>query len=491
MYWNILKNFKFTILLFLCSPSVSFVQYSEKVSTKLDVHFKDFFLYKCTNQTSPDKIPYFSVVQEADILCKDKWINFRKLSIFSRIHQGFLQPDGSIFDCNSQYTVLLHHSGPFYMKIKKTPDPKALHIRQHLISLTYQWNDIFSHVFSVGISMAIWSSHILNKSPEAKVLIPATGPFHSLLTCIGIAGDRIVLAQHDHIYFADKVDLLLRKPPFNVLQGHWPARALQPAQKRCIDTLKGIEKQHQQQQLNQQESPHHQLLSSSHTSSHILVSTSNNNSPQNTSDRHPLSIFEPRNLVIYLWRVSGKREAKREVQAQLELVQSIRSSLRKHLMLQIIGRERIPAPKYIDSKSNSSSSGNITENANAHSLDLMSIVVQNQNVQWIHTAHLFVRAVAVIGPHGGAFGNIFFCAPDTTVIEFNVPWQYGEWLDGRAPIRDLFYSLGRGIGIMDYWFLVPENVDENTGRFFYEKMKQMTVSAPAVISILKLRSLAS
>jgi hypothetical protein len=42
--------------------------------------------------------------------------------------------------------------------------------------------------------------------------------------------------------------------------------------------------------------------------------------------------------------------------------------------------------------------------------------------QWRNSAHIFVHAAAVIGPHGGAFGNIFLCSRNTTIIEFNLPW---------------------------------------------------------------------
>ena len=37
-----------------------------------------------------------------------------------------------------------------------------------------------------------------------------------------------------------------------------------------------------------------------------------------------------------------------------------------------------------------------------------------ERTSWMHTAEIFIRAVAVIGPHGGAFGNTFFCKKSTT-----------------------------------------------------------------------------
>ena len=62
----------------------------------------------------------------------------------------------------------------------------------------------------------------------------------------------------------------------------------------------------------------------------------------------------------------------------------------------------------------------------------------------VTTVHDYLPdCLSILGPHGGAFGNIFFCDTRATVIEFNVPWVYGEWLDGLAPIRDLFYSTVR------------------------------------------------
>ena len=47
------------------------------------------------------------------------------------------------------------------------------------------------------------------------------------------------------------------------------------------------------------------------------------------------------------------------------------------------------------------------------------------------------RAAAVIGPHGGAFGNIFLCPREATIIEFNMPWTVTT-ADGDA---GLAYSL--------------------------------------------------
>jgi hypothetical protein len=44
-----------------------------------------------------------------------------------------------------------------------------------------------------------------------------------------------------------------------------------------------------------------------------------------------------------------------------------------------------------------------------------SIIINFENVY-------VIRAAAVIGPHGGAFGNIYLCSWNTTIIEFNVPW---------------------------------------------------------------------
>ena len=109
----------------------------------------------------------------------------------------------------------------------------------------------------------------------------------------------------------------------------------------------------------------------------------------------------------------------------------------------MIGRDKYEYPEYIQYlhslaiKQNNNIS-NINQFANYNSLNLSLFKTLHS---WMSTVEYFTRAVAVIGPHGGAFGNIFFCSQNTTIIEFNVPWKYGEWLDGKAPVRDLFYSL--------------------------------------------------
>jgi hypothetical protein len=42
---------------------------------------------------------------------------------------------------------------------------------------------------------------------------------------------------------------------------------------------------------------------------------------------------------------------------------------------------------------------------------------------WMETADEFARAAAVIGVHGGAFGNTLLCPSNATIIEINVPWS--------------------------------------------------------------------
>jgi len=46
------------------------------------------------------------------------------------------------------------------------------------------------------------------------------------------------------------------------------------------------------------------------------------------------------------------------------------------------------------------------------------------------------------------------------------------------------------VGILDYWNVVPMDVDERTGRQFYER-PHMTVRVTDVLDILRLRRLAA
>ena len=96
--------------------------------------------------------------------------------------------------------------------------------------------------------------------------------------------------------FTKRLQLVLHRPPFNVLQAHWPANALRTARQNCLDWL---QQQQQQQSVVRAAGPGRDV--------------------------------EEQGLVLYLWRPRGKRG----VRAQLDLVQSIRASLRVGLTLKV------------------------------------------------------------------------------------------------------------------------------------------------------------
>ena len=139
---------------------------------------------------------------------------------------------------------------------------------------------------------------------------------------------------------------------------------------------------------------------------------------------------KPQNLVVYLWRPS---QQVRTVAQQQQLVDQIRRAVQpRGFQLVVEGATQQQQIKYGSSAS---------------------------AMHWIRTAELFTRAAAVIGPHGGAFGNIFLCPANTTVVEFNIPWT-ADSADGDSEgkvntVRDMFYSLARGIGISSYWNVWP------------------------------------
>ena len=112
------------------------------------------------------------------------------------------------------------------------------------------------------------------------------------------------------------------------------------------------------------------------------------------------------------------------------------------------------------------------------------------------------RARAVIGPHGGAFGNIYLCSWNTTIIEFNVPWTT-RTADGDARyvvlsyhyihffiipirdnhVRDMFYSTARGLGNFNFWAVWPMDRFRQPTDFY--RMGNMHINVQEVIEILR------
>lgn len=114
-----------------------------------------------------------------------------------------------------------------------------------------------------------------------------------------------------------------------------------------------------------------------------------------------------------------------------------------------------------------------------------------ERTAWIDSAELFVRAAAVLGPHGGAFGNIYLCSWNTTIIEFNVPWTT-RTADGDSrvnEVRDLFYSTARGIGNFNFWAVWPKDRFRRPSDFY--QSGNMHIDVDEVIHILRLAKIAA
>jgi hypothetical protein len=86
--------------------------------------------------------------------------------------------------------------------------------------------------------------------------------------------------------------------------------------------------------------------------------------------------------------------------------------------------------------------------------------------------------------------HVFIGSSNTTIIEFNIEWTPARAIANYGNVRDLFYSLARGIGNTDhYWFVSPKNhvrhpstrgVDRNS--FYHSNM--MTVNIEEILFIL-------
>jgi hypothetical protein len=71
--------------------------------------------------------------------------------------------------------------------------------------------------------------------------------------------------------------------------------------------------------------------------------------------------------------------------------------------------------------------------------------------------HLFQEADVVLGVHGGAFANLFYCRPSTIVIEMNIPEESGRqcyaYMSFNLNLRYYRYGVNRS----DYLLLSDEN----------------------------------
>ena len=135
----------------------------------------------------------------------------------------------------------------------------------------------------------------------------------------GLPAHRIITARPKTLYGAEKVVLPLHSPPFNVLQGHWPAYMLVTARDNCIRSLY----------------PNHRAVNSTCREDGQAQDTVIFGPPVPSSSGLSSS---SRNLVIYLWR-SG---VKRGVRDQHTLVAEIEQRLSPGLLLVVSLRTIFP-----------------------------------------------------------------------------------------------------------------------------------------------------
>lgn len=336
--------------------------------------------------------------KRGDVWAEDKHSIFLTIPVDYCIFRtvGWFTRRGSLFNCQYQYPLILPRGKhdmslliPKGMHNEFSGESKVRVFRgDYLLSALIPFNSAFSHAFTTGAAhIAVMLPLLLGT--RARILIPSKGPLESLLTSWGVPSDKIlkVRLKAQDLYFSNASALVLRRPPFNIIQAHWPARLLVDLRDITVQWLR-----------------------------------QNGKLPREAT---------PSNLILYLWR-EGDGLA-RGVVDQQALVDQIARALRPEYELYVWGKEQ---PK-------------------------IAYASEDAHTAWQRSAHLFVRAAAVIGPHGGAFGNIFLCAPNTTVIEFNIPWtiRSANGAAGNNTVRDMFYATARGLGITDYWYVWPRSAE--------------------------------
>jgi hypothetical protein len=114
-----------------------------------------------------------------------------------------------------------------------------------LFSVVIPYNDAFSHTFSTGVSMCVYMIPTLINNPHARILVPEKGTFHRLLESVGVRKQQIIRIEKDRdkrkgknsIFYSENATLILRRPPFNIVQAHWPAHALNDMRNKTVDWL--------------------------------------------------------------------------------------------------------------------------------------------------------------------------------------------------------------------------------------------------------------
>lgn len=157
---------------------------------------------------------------------------------------GWFMGNGAMFDCNNQYPLLTKQERKDLSLIVETEKiSRRSKCRFHgelLFSALIPFNDAFSHSFSTGVSLIAYMLPLMANT-SAKILVPSTGPFMSLLETLGVPSDRIVPVSsrnNELLHFSDGASLVLRQPPFNIIQAHWPANALQDMRNVTVSWLK-------------------------------------------------------------------------------------------------------------------------------------------------------------------------------------------------------------------------------------------------------------
>jgi len=89
----------------------------------------------------------------------------------------------------------------------------------------------------------------------------------------------------------------------------------------------------------------------------------------------------------------------------------------------------------------------------------------------------FWSAKVVIGPHGGAMGNLVFANPEAHVVEF-LPMAKMRRVNDKANIRPCYFYLSRALNLT-YWMVEPDNFDFDSSRF------AMRVNPQDVITTLR------
>ena len=156
---------------------------------------------------------------------------------------GWFNEKGLLFDCINQYplimkkerkdlSLVLQHDAPLDSMVYRS------HQNSTLYSVIIPFNEAFSHSFSTGVSMCVYMFPLLAMDNQSKVLIPSRGPFSKLFESIGLPLHRLMVADSKKsFYYSSQARLLLRKPPFNIIQAHWPAHALNDMRNRTVEWL--------------------------------------------------------------------------------------------------------------------------------------------------------------------------------------------------------------------------------------------------------------